>query len=68
MINNRAWVKGIGFVIGSAIHLSTNYAVAQISPDTTLPTNSQVTKMVLNCTSHTCLDPTGEPIRCPENH
>ncbi|AFZ23095.1 filamentous hemagglutinin family N-terminal domain protein [Cylindrospermum stagnale PCC 7417] len=42
MINHCGLVKGLGFVIGSAINFSTNCAVAQILPDTTLPTNSQV--------------------------
>lgn len=38
-----SWLKGLGFVIGGAIVLKFNCAVAQIIPDATLPSNSRVT-------------------------
>ncbi len=41
----RGWKLGLAswLVVGGAIALSTNCAVAQITPDTTLPNNSRVT-------------------------
>ncbi|MDZ8241459.1 MAG: filamentous hemagglutinin N-terminal domain-containing protein [Nostoc sp. ChiQUE01a] len=37
------WFQGLGIVIGGAITFFANCAFAQITPDTTLPNNSQVT-------------------------
>ncbi|MBN3926339.1 filamentous hemagglutinin N-terminal domain-containing protein [Nostoc sp. NMS4] len=37
------WFKGLGIVIGGAIAFSGTSTIAQISPDGTLPNNSQVT-------------------------
>ncbi|MCC5613996.1 filamentous hemagglutinin N-terminal domain-containing protein [Nostoc sp. CHAB 5836] len=37
------WLQGLGIAIGSAIALYANSAVAQITPDGTLPNNSNVT-------------------------
>ncbi|MEH2178826.1 two-partner secretion domain-containing protein [Nostoc sp.] len=37
------WFQGLGIVIGGAIAFSANCAFAQITPDGTLPNNSQVT-------------------------
>ncbi|BDI16141.1 hypothetical protein ANSO36C_19430 [Nostoc cf. commune SO-36] len=39
----RGWFQGLGIVIGGAIAFSANCAFAQITPDSTLPNNSQVT-------------------------
>jgi filamentous hemagglutinin family protein len=36
------WLQGVGSAIASAILLYTNHAVAQITPDTSLPNNTQV--------------------------
>jgi hypothetical protein len=37
------WFKGLVVAIGSAITFSGNCAIAQMTPDATLPNNSQVT-------------------------
>ncbi|MBD2388136.1 two-partner secretion domain-containing protein [Cylindrospermum sp. FACHB-282] len=48
MTNYMGQVKGLGLVISGAIIFSTNSAIAQIIPDGTLPTNSQVNPEVNN--------------------
>ncbi|MBD2648678.1 filamentous hemagglutinin N-terminal domain-containing protein [Nostoc foliaceum] len=43
MSNIWAWFQSLGVIIGGAILLSTDSAIAQITQDATLPSNSQVT-------------------------
>ncbi|WP_211175941.1 two-partner secretion domain-containing protein [Brasilonema sp. UFV-L1] len=43
MSTRNAWFKRLGVAIGGAIPCFANCAIAQITPDTTLPNNSRVT-------------------------
>ncbi|MBE9106797.1 filamentous hemagglutinin N-terminal domain-containing protein [Nostoc cf. edaphicum LEGE 07299] len=43
MSNLWVWFKSLGFAVCGAIAFCGNSAIAQITPDSTLPTNSQVT-------------------------
>ncbi|BAY07590.1 two-partner secretion domain-containing protein [Calothrix sp. NIES-2098] len=42
ILRHFSWLSGIGMILGNAIVLSANSSLAQITPDSTLPNNSNV--------------------------